>query len=67
MVLRVPYAGYNGDYQAIVALTPTPNGFPWLAKVVGTGLVNQPGGAAFTLVGDDIPFILFHLDHQVTN
>ena len=34
-VLRVPYAGYNGDYQAIVALTPTPFGFPWLAKVVG--------------------------------
>jgi subtilisin family serine protease len=66
-VLRVPYTGYNGDYQAIVALTPTPNGFPWLAKLVGTFLVNQPGGAAFTLVGDDIPFILVHLDHQVTN
>jgi subtilisin family serine protease len=67
IVLRVPYAGYNGDYQAIVALTPTPAGFPWLAKLVGTGLVNQPGGAAFTLVGNDIPFILLHLDHQVTN
>ena len=64
-VLRVPYAGYNGDYQAIVALTPTPFGFPWLAKLVGPNLVNQPDGAAFTLVGDDVPFILFHLDHQV--
>jgi len=66
-VLRVPYAGYNGDYQAIVALTPTPNGFPWLAKLVGTSFVNQPTGAAYTLVGNDIPFILVHLDHQVTN
>jgi subtilisin family serine protease len=64
-VLRVPYAGYNGDYQAIVALTPTPAGFPWLAKLSGGFLVNQPGGATFTLVGDDIPFILLHLDHQV--
>ena len=64
-VLRVPYAGYHGDYQAIVALTPTPFGFPWLAKVVGASLFNQPGGAAFTLQGGDVPFIVFHLDHQV--
>jgi hypothetical protein len=63
-VLRVPYAGYNGDYQQIVALTPTPAGFPWLAKVSGTSLVNQPTGAAFTLQGTDVPFILLHLDHQ---
>ena len=64
-VLRVPYAGYNGDYQEIVALTPTAAGFPWLAKVVGTALVNQPDGAVYTLVGGDIPFLIFHLDHQV--
>ena len=64
-VLRVPYAGYNGDYQEIVALTPTAAGFPWLAKVVGTDLVNQPDGAAYTLVGDDLPYLLVHLDHQV--
>jgi subtilisin family serine protease len=63
-VLRVPYAGYSGDYQAIPVLTPTPFGFPWLAKVVGTSLVNQPAGALFTLQGNDVPFLLFHLDHQ---
>ena len=57
-VLRVPYAGYNGDYQAIQVLTPTPAGFPWLAKLVGTSLFNQPNGATFTLQGDDVPFIL---------
>ncbi len=64
-VLRVPYTGYNGDYQAIPALVPTPAGFPWLASVVGASLVNQPNGATYTMVGDDVPFILFHLDHQV--
>ena len=30
-VYRVPYAGFVGDYQGIQALTPTPDGFPWLA------------------------------------
>ena len=65
-VLRVPYMGYNGDYQLITALTPTAAGFPWLAKLNGTSLVNQPGGASFTMTGTDTPFLLFHIDHQVT-
>jgi subtilisin family serine protease len=64
-VLRVPYVGYKGDYQAIAALTPTPNNFPWLAKLVGTSIVNQPDGAVYTMQGTDVPFILFHLDHPV--
>jgi len=64
-VLRVPYTGYNGDYQAIPALTSTPFGLPWLASVVGPNLVNQPNGATYTMVGDDVPYILLHLDHQV--
>jgi minor extracellular serine protease Vpr len=64
-VLRVPYSGYNGDYQEIAALTPTANGFPWLAKLEGGFLVNQPNGATFTMAPDDQPIILFHLDHQV--
>ena len=33
--LRVPYAGYKGDYQAIPATTPTTHGFPWLARATG--------------------------------
>jgi minor extracellular serine protease Vpr len=64
-VLRVPYAGYNGDYQEIQALTPTAAGFPWLAKLIPPSLVNQPNGAVFTLEGTDLPFIILHLDHQV--
>ena len=60
----MPYAGYNGDYQAIQALTSGGHGFPWLASLAGGFLVNQPAGATYTLVGDDIPFILVHLNHQ---
>jgi len=63
-VYRVPYAGLKGDYQAIQVLTPTPNGFPWLAKLVGSSLVKQAAGAAFTLVGADVPRFLLHLNHQ---
>jgi subtilisin family serine protease len=67
-VLRVPYTAYNGDYQAIVALAPTAAKLPWLAKLMPNGtFTNQPSGAIFTMVGDDVPFILFHLDHQVAN
>ena len=62
-VLRVPYAGYNGDYQAIPVMTLA--GFPLLAKLTSSGFLPQPGGATFTLAGDDLPFILLHLNHQV--
>jgi subtilisin family serine protease len=64
-VYRVPYAGFKGDYQSIPILAPTPAGFPWLVKVNSTGaLINQPGGATYTLQGDDLPWIAVHLDHQ---
>jgi minor extracellular serine protease Vpr len=62
--LRVPFAGFKGDYQSIQVLVPTANGFPWLSKVVGSSYVNQPGGASYTLQGGDFPYILVHLDHQ---
>jgi minor extracellular serine protease Vpr len=63
-VIRVPYIGYNGDYQAIPVLVPTANNFPWLAKAVGTSLVNQPAGATYSMQGGDIPIFVAHLDHQ---
>ena len=62
-VLRVPYAGFIGDYQAIQVLAPTGFGFPWLAKVVGTSLVKQADGATFTLANGDLPVFILHLDH----
>ena len=62
--LRVPYAGLKGDYQSTNVVTPTPNGFPWLAKLAGTSFTNQPTGATYTMAGDDIPYFLVHLDHH---
>ncbi len=62
--LRVPYAGFKGDYQSTQVLTPTANGFPWLARQSGTTYTNQPGGASFTLEAGDIPHIVYHLDHH---
>lgn len=63
-VLRVPFAGYVGDYQARQVLAPNANGFPWLAKLGGGTFTNQPGGATYSMVGDDIPFFLVHFGHQ---
>lgn len=66
-VYRVPYAGLKGDYQSILVLHPTANGFPWLAKRVGTSYVNQPTGATYTFAGGDIPYFLVHFRHQARN
>ena len=63
--LRVPYAGFKGDYQSIRYLVPTPNNYPRVAKVQADGtFVAQPEGVPFTLKDDDIPFVQVHLDHQ---
>ncbi len=60
----MPYAGFIGDYQSIQVLTPTANGFPWLAQLVGASYSNRPAGETYSMVGDDIPFFLMHFDHQ---
>ena len=62
-VYRVPYAGFKGDYQSTQVLTPTANGFPWLAQLSGTSFLNRPAGGTYTLIGADIPIFLLHLDH----
>ncbi|QPF76822.1 S8 family serine peptidase [Roseateles sp. DAIF2] len=63
--IQVAYAGFKGDYQSTQVLTPTANGFPWLAKLNGTSYSKQAAGASYTMVGNDIPFVLLHLDHQL--
>ena len=63
-VLRVPYAGYKGDYQAMQVLTPTASGYPWLALRSGTTYTNKPNGGAFTLQGADLPSVVVHYDHH---
>jgi len=65
-VLRVPYLGYNGDYQAIPVFTLA--GFPLLARLTTNGFASLPLGGTFTLQGDDeVPYVLLHLNHQVAN
>jgi subtilisin family serine protease len=62
--LRVPYAGFKGDYQSIQMLTPVPGkGYPWLAKKTGATFVSQAQGATFTLQSGDVPYVVFHLEH----
>jgi minor extracellular serine protease Vpr len=76
--LRVPFAGYKGDYQAVPAMTPTSQGYPWLARQTGVtdGAIHplyakQDAGATFTLApvsfgsrrAADIPFVLVHLNN----
>lgn len=63
-VARVPYAGFKGDYQTQVVLTPTANGFPWLAKLADGTFTKQPDGATFTMATGDQPYFLVHLNHQ---
>jgi subtilisin family serine protease len=61
---RVPFAGFKGDYQSTQVLTPTPSGFPWLAKTTnGTSFSNNAAGVPYTMVGFDIPYFAVHLDH----
>ena len=61
---RVPYAGFKGDYQSTQVLTPTANGFPWLAQLAGGFFTNRPAGATFTLADGDVPYFLAHFDHH---
>ncbi len=61
--LRIPYSGFKGDYQSTQVLTPTVNGFPWLAQLSGGFFDNKPAGATYTMQADDIPFVLAHFDH----
>ncbi len=61
---RVPYAGFKGDYQSIPVLTQTPSfSFPWLAKLIGEYLYKQGDGVTFTMQGDDVPYVIYHLNH----
>ena len=64
-IYRVPFSGMKGDYQTTQVLTPTSNGFPWLAQLnaAGTSYLNRPTGATYTMAGSDIPYFLLHLDH----
>jgi subtilisin family serine protease len=67
-IFTVPYAGYKGDYQSIVAI-PTP---PVIGKLNPPFIAGQQiytkaaANEEWTLQSpDEIPNILIHFDHQV--
>jgi minor extracellular serine protease Vpr len=63
--LRVPYAGFKGDYQLVQVLTtpPAPNDYPWLASFNGSIYVKKASGTTYTLQSGDIPYLLAHFNH----
>lgn len=77
-VMRVPFAGFVGDYQSIQALTPTANGLPSLARIatcqrfvgndctMGGSYTRAEANPTYTLADDmNNVFFLVHLEHQV--
>jgi subtilisin family serine protease len=59
--VRVPFAGFAGDYQSLPVLTIAPALRQWN----GSGYV-APSAGGFTLQGDDLVYFLVHLNHQST-
>jgi len=53
-VYRVPYAGFDGDYQELPVLDANPFGLPW-----------SVGCTVCTMEGDDIAAFWVNLGHQV--
>jgi hypothetical protein len=74
---RVPFAGFYGDYQSIVALNPTAFGFPLIGRLVGCTIVRGlecTAGGSYDVIANDtftmadafnVPQLLLHFDHQV--
>ncbi|HEV8670592.1 MAG TPA: S8 family serine peptidase [Candidatus Limnocylindria bacterium] len=77
-VYRVPYAGFKGDYQSITAVRPTTcaTALPAVGKVGESAFCSTttpptivpftlPASSyTFTLKDGDVPYVVFHLDHQ---
>jgi subtilisin family serine protease len=74
--LRVPYAGFIGDYQSVEAMGPGAHGFPFLASLTecdrligvdctmnGAWSVHPDGGATYSMADGDFPTLLVHLDY----
>ena len=75
--LRVPFAGFIGDYQSIVAMTDGQRGLPELAQLTacdrligidctrGASWELRPDGGTYSMTDGDVPTMLIHLEHPV--
>lgn len=74
--LRVPYAGFVGDYQAVDTMTEGAFGFPFLASLTecerligvdctmnGAWDTHPTGGVSYSMTDGDFPTLLVHLDY----
>lgn len=59
-VLRVPYAGLAGDYQAVQTLDPY-----GLYYLDGDTYNAAGAGHNFNMQGSNVPYVLFHLEYPV--
>ncbi|TDC51735.1 peptidase S8 [Jiangella ureilytica] len=77
--LRVPFAGFVGDYQQLPILTDAGAGLPGLADVtacqryvgvnctMGGQFALLPDGATFSMTEGDYPVVVAHLEHAAQN
>lgn len=65
--LVVPFAGLSGDYQALTVLEDAGVGVPALgvADADGNVSLDPEGGHAYTMQGDDVPYLAYHLAYPV--
>jgi minor extracellular serine protease Vpr len=73
--VTVPFAGLRGDYQAVKLLNKFKlfdgiNYWPLPALSYASGgylLTEYASGRRYTMVDDDVPFILYHLDYPASD
>ena len=73
--LRIPYAGFAGDYQSLPLMTDIGYGLPTLGSlaecerfigvdcVMGGSYDLEPDGTTYTMKDGDVPTVLVHLQH----
>jgi minor extracellular serine protease Vpr len=64
VALRVPYAGFFGDYQTLLVLRASPNGFPWLSTFDGTNHTRCTSNCSYTMAGaNNQPHVVAQFAH----
>lgn len=67
--LRVPYAGFGGDYQQLTVLSPSPEGLPGIGHPIAVGsqtFTLVPEGHVFTMEDENVPHAIIHHHHQAS-
>lgn len=65
--MRVPYAGFVGDYQRIEHMAGDPYGMPLLTLLYNGSYYENygPDYWHYSMEDGDVPYVLIHFDHQV--